>query len=159
MGGWEIITSLVKTNASIFKLEFEHLSYKMEQPIRRNRMYLFLNWSVKISTHEIHLAIKPTFNALSIPGTSEAMWSAKQLGRTITSSFNTEKTPTCNNLYKITPGGIRANIWYYIKNHLSWPWFWWISLEAVYLETSQVWEPLALIKAMGCHVNLNQHKH
>lgn len=37
----------------------------------------------------------PTFNAFSIPGMSDPMWSARQLGNTTTSSFKTEKAPTC----------------------------------------------------------------
>lgn len=37
----------------------------------------------------------PTFNAFSIPGMSDPIWSARQLGNTTTSSFKTEKAPTC----------------------------------------------------------------
>lgn len=40
-----------------------------------------------------------TFNAFSIPGMSDPMWSARQLGKTTTSSFKTEKAPTCIDNY------------------------------------------------------------
>lgn len=36
-----------------------------------------------------------TFKDFSIPGMSEPMWSARQSGKTTTSSLKTENAPTC----------------------------------------------------------------
>lgn len=38
---------------------------------------------------------KLTHNAFSIPGVRDPIWSARQSGSTTTSSFKTEKAPTC----------------------------------------------------------------
>jgi hypothetical protein len=39
-----------------------------------------------------------TLNAFSIPGMSDPMWSARQSGKTTTSSFKTENAPTCKQM-------------------------------------------------------------